>query len=190
MIQYYEIPNCFFTVDEQNQPVLLAPENWDEAELVRHSFVKLPGGAWCHYLNVQEYRYLMSVPQGQDVRFAPGMILPPAEGGFEPPKSPEELQKEKTTATVLCVISLVCLLLSAVLIVPLKSAGVSSLLFQAALVLMIIVRVKFRDSMFGKVLMWIFIVCCILFVIAVLVGVVMCGVVLRECGESCSKIPG
>lgn len=67
---------------------------------------------------------------------------------------------------------------------------VQSLCFIAAMVIMIVVRVKYPDSTFGKVLMWIYIVQIILLVVTVLVTVIACGLFigsciygLRDCGE-------
>ena len=113
--------------------------------------------------------------------------------------SPEDNQK----ANIMCVISLVCHF-----IVPFLgsfllggmtssfseindvSAGstITSLLslivscsYLASWVLMIIVRVKYKNNTFGKVIMWIYIILLALGIIAVIILIVTCVNILREC---------
>ena len=113
--------------------------------------------------------------------------------------SPEDNQK----ANIMCVISLVCHF-----IVPFLgsfllggmtssftetndvSAGstitslfslIVSCSYLASWVLMIIVRVKYKNNTFGKVIMWIYIILLALGIIAVIILIVTCVNILREC---------
>ena len=113
--------------------------------------------------------------------------------------SPEDNQK----ANIMCVISLVCHF-----IVPFLgsfllggmtssfsetndvSAGstitslfslIVSCSYLASWVLMIIVRVKYKNNTFGKVIMWIYIILLALGIIAVIILIVTCVNIIREC---------
>lgn len=55
----------------------------------------------------------------------------------------------------------------------------------AALVLMILVRVKYPQSVFGKVLMWLYIVLAILVVVFIAVTIIACGLAFASCVRSC-----
>lgn len=56
-----------------------------------------------------------------------------------------------------------------------------SVSYLASWVLMIIVRVKYKNNTFGKVIMWIYIILLALGVIAVIILIVTCVNILREC---------
>ena len=53
--------------------------------------------------------------------------------------------------------------------------------YLASWVLMIIVRVKYKNNTFGKVIMWIYIILLALGIIAVIILIVTCVNILREC---------
>ena len=55
----------------------------------------------------------------------------------------------------------------------------------AALVLMILVRVKYPQSVFGKVLMWLYIALAILAVVFIAVTIIACGLAFASCVRSC-----
>ena len=118
------------------------------------------------------------------------------------PRGPEDDGgRNNNTATIMCIISLVCMYVVPIVTV-MVSGGVSSIaegnesvtsFFAsvlslvmsvsglAAWVLMIIVRVKYPKNVFGKVLMWIYIISLILGVIAIIVLFVTCINSLRHC---------
>ena len=55
----------------------------------------------------------------------------------------------------------------------------------AALVLMILVRVKYPQSVFGKVLMWLYIALAILVVVFIAVTIIACGLAFISCVRNC-----
>ena len=55
----------------------------------------------------------------------------------------------------------------------------------AALVLMILVRVKYPQSVFGKVLMWLYIALVILVVVFIAVTIIACGLAFISCVRNC-----
>ena len=55
----------------------------------------------------------------------------------------------------------------------------------AALVLMILVRVKYPQSVFGKVLMWLYIARAILVVVFIAVTIIACGLAFISCVRNC-----
>lgn len=59
--------------------------------------------------------------------------------------------------------------------------GIRFICFVVAMALMIMVRVNYPDSTFGKVLMWIYIIQAILIVIGIIVAVIACGIVINSC---------
>ena len=59
--------------------------------------------------------------------------------------------------------------------------GIRFICFVVAMALMIVVRVNYPDSTFGKVIMWIYIVQIILIVVGVIVAVIACGVMINSC---------
>jgi membrane protease subunit (stomatin/prohibitin family) len=115
---------------------------------------------------------------------------------------PKESPKDEKHANILCAISLVCMhgvpaLLGALMKlvdafvydedVSMIFSGVMALLvfasWIAAVVLMIYVRVKYRNNVFGKVIMWIYIAETIAAIIATIVLVVACAAFLHECSQ-------
>lgn len=67
---------------------------------------------------------------------------------------------------------------------------ISILTFIAAIVLMIIVRVRYPKNTFGKVLMWVYIVMIVLIIIGVVVAIIACAIACNECIESLQNCPG
>ena len=55
----------------------------------------------------------------------------------------------------------------------------------AALVLMILVRVKYPQSVFGKVLMWLYIALAILVVVFIAVTIIACVLAFISCVRNC-----
>lgn len=51
----------------------------------------------------------------------------------------------------------------------------------AAFVIMITVRVKYPKNKFGKIIMWIYIIELILTIISILIIIITCGTILRDC---------
>ena len=135
--------------------------------------------------------------------------MPPRQGKMpRPDLSPED----KKQADKLCIISMI-LMFAPMVIIFLKNI-ILGLLFDAgkeefyyniassyvlgsiltflmagcgiaALVLMILVRVKYPQSVFGKVLMWLYIALAILVVVFIAVTIIACGLAFASCVRSC-----
>ena len=125
---------------------------------------------------------------------------------------PTQSQDDAKKATTLCVISLVCHYAPALGIGSIASAlqsssneaisatgdmlsGLLSLVmfgaWVASWVLMIVVRVKYKTSTFGKVLMWIYIIGAILSVLAIIAIIFLFAAALSACaGGSGDVIEG
>ncbi len=94
----------------------------------------------------------------------------------------EMSDKDKNNADLLCFLSLICTFgggIITALIPPL--AAVSGLIPLAGLVLMIVARVKYPQSKFAKVLMWLYIVLYILAIVGVFIFVVLLYLACRSC---------
>ena len=121
-----------------------------------------------------------------------------------PPQNPDEMTKEdEQKANFLCGISLIChfglpLILSGITGALGRIASVdndvgvaglfmgflstlSGLSVLASWILMIYVRVKYRKSVFGKVLMWLYIGLILLLILAVIIFVAACINLVRDC---------
>lgn len=125
-----------------------------------------------------------------------------------PPMTPEE----KKQADKLCIVSMILMFapmalmfIADIIMGVLYDTGVTDLYYSlgssyaiesvltfvvfgcgiAALVLMILVRVKYPQSVFGKVLMWLYIALAVLLVIFIAVTIMACGLALASCVRSC-----
>ena len=65
---------------------------------------------------------------------------------------------------------------------------VSILLAIAALVIMIYVRVKYPKNIFGKVLMWVYIVLFAMYILFMAVVIIACGIACAACTEECQSL--
>ena len=135
--------------------------------------------------------------------------MPPRQGKMPRPElSPED----KKQADKLCIISMI-LMFAPMVVIFLKNiilgllfdAGKEELYYNiassyvlgsiltflmagcgiAALVLMILVRVKYPQSVFGKVLMWLYIALAILVVVFIAVTIIACGLAFISCVRNC-----
>ena len=116
--------------------------------------------------------------------------------------TPEEQSQRRKKATILCIISLVCQFAPEVFggifsgivegIGKMSNSSalepltyVSSMLvggtYIASWVLMIIARVKYKESKFAKVLMWVYIGILAASIIAIVIIVAMCAYMLKDC---------
>lgn len=114
--------------------------------------------------------------------------------------APDEKAARKKKANILCFISLglhivpgiISGIFTAIMESISKSGGSSDItstimasLFSgtyiASWVLMIIARVKYKESKFAKVLMWVYIGILALYVIAAIVVIATCAYILKDC---------
>ena len=70
----------------------------------------------------------------------------------------------------------------------LVSSCVSTLASIAAFVIMIYVRVKYPKNVFGKVLMWVYIVLFALYIITMAVIIIACGIACGACMNDCQDL--
>ena len=68
------------------------------------------------------------------------------------------------------------------------AACVSGVMFIASIVIMIYVRVKYPKNVFGKVLMWVYIVLISLYIITMAVVVIAIGIACAACIDECESI--
>ena len=115
--------------------------------------------------------------------------------------TPAEQSERRKKATILCIISLVCQfapeviggVLSGIIesVDELSSSSLEPLTYISSMivggtyiaswVLMIIARVKYKESKFAKVLMWVYIGILAASVIAIVLIVAMCAYILKDC---------
>ena len=115
--------------------------------------------------------------------------------------TPAEQSERRKKATILCIISLVCQfapeviggVLSGIIesVDELSSSSLEPLTYISSMivggtyiaswVLMIIARVKYKESKFAKVLMWVYIGILAASVIAIVLIVAMCAYMLKDC---------
>lgn len=134
---------------------------------------------------------------------------------FNQPQQPlfSDSAQDKKNANILCIISLVCyclpVVLNSIYYVVLTSSidyttysydydsagsmsmiisALNFMLFIAAWVLMIVARVKYKNSTFAKVLMWVYIGLFILGVILTVVIIVTCAATLNSMLSDCPGI--
>ncbi len=67
-------------------------------------------------------------------------------------------------------------------------SGVAFLASVAALVIMIYVRVKYPLNIFGKVLMWVYIVVIALYIITMAVIIIACAIACGSCMNECQSL--
>lgn len=67
-------------------------------------------------------------------------------------------------------------------------SGISILLSIAALIIIIYVRVKYPRNVFGKVLMWIYIVAFAVYIILMVAVIIACGIACGACANECQKL--
>lgn len=173
MIHYYSVNNCRYEI-YNNMPAIFAPEGADAASLtIRYYFFKTLDGRWCHYLSKEENDYIQSFPQGMDVIFAYPNVKPNGrlKGNYS---------TEKKYANRLCIISL-SLLIFGFIMLFLPAWIITALCWIASLVLMIIVRVDYPDSLFGKILMISYITLAIIAVLMMMVAVIAIIQFMNSC---------
>ncbi len=105
-------------------------------------------------------------------------------------------KKENKMANILSIISLICVFFSPGLYLLLNVANeligiINSLvgiLMLAGIALMIYVRIKYPNNIFGKVLMWLYIIMLVLYIILIIISFVACSIIgfeflkeLRNC---------
>ena len=200
-IYYYTIPKCIFEFHE-TQSVILPPKGTAEGLLHQYGFQQNENGNWYKIPNPQEYEAIMKGYPNYHVIFsfdAPpayeqdfqNPAPPPPVQSYPPPSYPEFQEKPETsgrTANILCCIALALLALAFIIICISTEGPALMLSFGSVIlscILTIIVRLRYPDSVFGKIMLGILILLFILFIIAVVEVIIECINCLDSCW-SCS----
>ena len=190
VVHFYEVRNCTFE-GYKGDPVLFAPADTDDDTLMKRGFRRNKEGRWFRPVNMAEYNFISYSAQFGDVTINDanaGYIM-----NFNAASPYNQKYYGDNTANVLCFVS-IGLMASAIPATLLATVLVGGAFFIAAIILMIIVRVRYPYSQFGKVLCIVYIVLSILvilFTIAVMVLIaIICNQMMNDCESCCHSIPG
>lgn len=188
-VSYYAIGECT-VMQIDGRTVLAAPENpgLTPDTLRKHDFLLQEDGRWVHYLTDAEMQLLKNTPSGVKISFSGDYAQ---QRMAQQPVQQPDAANDPPAALYLCVGSLFSMLLSIAL--PYESNdmlyALRGVLFVAAWVLMIVARVRYPKNLFGKVLMWMYVV----LVLLGMIGMIVIGFLLmkacNECLDSCQKLP-
>ena len=163
--------------------MLFAPYDIDDDTLMKRGFRRNKEERWYRPVNMKEYSYIVYWAQYGDVDIndAASQNI----NNFNMPMPYVQRQQNDNTANILS------------LGFPMSILGtilVGGLFFIAALVLMIIVRVKYPQNQFGKVLCIVYIVLAaiaiILTIAAMIIIAIVCNQFIQDCESCCHNIPG
>ena len=190
LVHFFEVRNCTFE-SYKGEPVLFAPCDIDDDTLMKRGFRRSKEERWYRPVNMKEYSYIVYWAQYGDVDINDSASQ--NINNFNMPMPYVQRQQNDNTANILCYVSVGLMALG----FPMSILGtilVGGLFFIAALVLMIIVRVKYPQNQFGKVLCIVYIVLSILVIlltIAVMVLIaIICNQMMNDCESCCHSIPG
>ena len=174
LVHFFEVRNCTFE-SYKGDPVLFAPYDVDDDTLMKRGFRRSKEERWYRPVNMKEYSYIVYWAQYGDVDIN------------------DAASQNDNTANILCYVSVGLMALG----FPMSLLGtilVGGLFFIAALVLMIIVRVKYPQNQFGKVLCIVYIVLAaiaiILTIAAMIIIAIVCNQFIQDCESCCHNIPG
>ncbi len=199
-VHYYDV-RCCTCANVDNRPVLIAPPDTGYDLLTMHEFVLLADGRWCHFLTQQEYEHVMTGYPNHDVSFGSQVYQAP----LPTIEDPEKVKAGNRCALIAFILFGTSILLPGIaallmggfnvltetakdsesgnpIITGISSilGGISSLTEIAAFVMMIVTRVKYPKNVWGKVLMWIYIVLGILIVIGMVLLILACAYCVNE----------
>lgn len=190
LVHFYEVRNCTFE-SYKGDPVLFAPADADDDTLMKHGFRRNKEERWYRPVNMAEYNYIVYCAQYGDVSIneeTARYIV-----NYNPPVTYQQQQRDNYNANVLCYIS-VGLMALGFPMTFLATILVGGLFFIAAMVLMIIVRVKYPQNQFGRVLCIVYIVLAIIAVVltiaAMIILAIVCNQIMQDCESCCHGIPG
>ena len=190
LVHFYEVRNCTFESYKGN-PVLYAPTDTDDDTLMKRGFRRNKEKRWYRPVDMAEYNYIVYCAQYGDVSIndeTAGYI-----SNYNVPIPYQQMQNADKTANILCYVS-VGLMALALPMTLLATVIVGGLFFIAALVLMIIVRVKYPHNQFGRVLCIVYIVLSVIVIIltiaAMIIIAIVCNQMMKDCESCCHNIPG
>ena len=190
LVHFFEVRNCTFESYKGN-PVLFAPSDTDDDTLMKRGFRISKEERWYRPVDMKEYNYIVYWAQYGDVEI--NDVTSQNINNFNMPMPYVQRQQSDNTANILCYVSIGLMALG----FPMSFLGtilVGGLFFIAALVLMIIVRVKYPQNQFGKVLCIVYIVLAaialILTIAAMIIIAIVCNQIISDCESCCRNIPG
>ncbi len=181
IIHYYLLAWCSYGL-YQEKPAVFAPEDADEMLLRHYHFHQAENGRYYKFLTEQEYDII--------AKNASANIFSLTSETFSPTdKSPAKSSFMKvSTANWLCIGSVLAFLIGIVpLLIPLYSEPgliiliTPPLMWVTALILAVIVRVRCPESLFGKILLIVYIILIVLAVIAVMLFIAACNAAWDVC---------
>ena len=199
-IYYYTIPRCVFSVHE-GKNVILPPEGTAEGLLRQYGFQQTESGSWYKIPTQQEYAAIMKGYPNYHVIFSFDALPayeqdfqnsappPPVRNAPAPsyPKIPENPEKQNDkNKNILGCIALGLVILPFVIICISTESFSILLAFGSvitSLIITIILRIRYPESIFGKILLGIHILLFILLIIAIIEIIREC----IQCIDSCNN---
>ena len=190
LVHFYEVRNCTFESYKGN-PVLFAPYDIDDDTLMKRGFRRNKEERWYRPVNMAEYNYIVYCAQYGDVEINDQTSRYMT--NYNLPVQYQQQQKADNTANILCYVS-IGLMAVAFPITLIATILVGGLFFIAAMVLMIIVRVKYPQNQMGKILCIVYIVLAVIAIVitiaAMIIIAIVCNQMMKDCESCCHNIPG
>lgn len=180
IVHYGDIFGCEIFQSGQ-QFFLVAPQGTEPELLIANGFVQIADGNWHHYLTALELQYIQAHRDEPELRLQIAV------------DTQEETPEDKQRAITLCLISLGLGILGTLSVFTISLAemeyawiemlgdGFGGLCVLASFVIMIITRIKYPRSLFGKILMWVYIGLFILQVLIFVAVAIACGIGMAAC---------
>ena len=190
LVHFFEVRNCTFE-SYKGDPVLFAPTDTDDDTLMKRGFRRSREERWYRPVNMAEYNYIVYYAQFGDVFINDETVQQLR--NFNMPVMYQQQQDMDKTANILCYVSVGLMALGFPMTL-LATILVGGLFFIAAMILMIIVRVKYPHNQFGKVLCIVYIVLAIIAIVltiaAMIIIAIVCNQLMNDCDSCCRNIPG
>ncbi|GEM_PF-7106578 len=173
LVDYCSVQGCKFRIYCE-KPCIFAPEGTGEFQLQKYHFELSPEGEYYKFLTDEEYAVIQRNPSANLVKI----------NLFYEDSSPAEQKSsmQNSTANWICIGSVLAFLIGIVpLLIPLYSEPgliiliTPPLMWVTALILAVLVRVRCPESLFGKILLIMYIILILLAVIAILLFMAACS---------------
>ena len=190
LVHFFEVRNCTFE-SYKGDPVLFAPTDTDDDTLMKRGFRRNKEERWYRPVNMAEYNYIVYCARFGDVEINDNTVR--YINNFNMPVQYQQQQKDNNTANILCYVSVGLMALGFPMTL-LATILVGGLCFIAAMVLMIIVRVKYPQNQFGRILCIVYIVLAVIAIVliiaAMIIIAIICNQMMSDCDSCCRNIPG
>ena len=188
-VHYYEVKNCLLG-QAVGKPALFPPDDADEKQLDKNGFVKWnESGKWCRFLTNEEYQYIMRFEMFGTATLNDHTKMNDSD-------ITNDSENDDGTAKWLSLASVALMIFSLIGIFETKSGDlVYMFLWIVALVLIIIVRVRYPNNALGKTTMKIYTVLTVAGFVFTILAIIACVVVgsmlintFCDCVEGCGRI--